>query len=416
MLERRNFLQQLPFFGMAAGALGWADIFAAHAADLRKQRRACILLWMQGGPSQFETWDPKPDHENGGSTKSISTSVSGIHIGENLPHTAKNIDHWCVLRSLTSKEGSHPRASYLMHTGYLPTASVKYPTWGATVSHQLGNLQGELPGFVRIGNLSRFEGGGGLLGVQYDPFVLQNAERPPENTRLTSTAARFNERLQLLGHLEELHLESGTHEEVTGHQQLYAQSARMVLSPAMEAFDLSDEPDSTRTAYGEGPFAAGCLLARRLIEAGVTCVEVACNGWDTHQDNFTRTRDLCAQIDQPMSQLVVDLEQRGLLDSTLVIWMGEFGRTPRINPRAGRDHYPRAFSAALAGAGIRGGQVIGATNAAGTEVSDRPLQVLDLFRTFCHALKINPDQAHVSPSGRPIKIVDGGDVIEEAFT
>ena len=187
----------------------------------------------------------------------------------------------------------------------------------------------------------------------------------------------------------------------------------MILSPRMEAFDLSKESDKMRDAYGRTQFGAGCLLARRLVEAGVTFVEVNQDGWDTHDDNFNRVPDNNGTIDQPMAQLITDLKQRGMLDRTLVIWMGEFGRTPRINARGGRDHYPRAFNVALAGGGIRGGQVIGETDAGGVEVTERPVTVSDLFRTIYTTLGIDADHENMSRIGRPIKIVDGGEVVSE---
>jgi uncharacterized protein (DUF1501 family) len=189
----------------------------------------------------------------------------------------------------------------------------------------------------------------------------------------------------------------------------------MILSPQMEAFDITREPEKMRSAYGEGEFAAGCLLARRLVEAGVTFIEVSLGNWDTHDNNTERSKALCAQLDQPYAQLLQDLKQRGMLEKTLVVWMGEFGRTPKINPRGGRDHYPRAFDAALAGGGIRGGQVIGETDKTGATVKDRPVSVQDLFRTICHGLKINADKENISGIGRPIRIVDGGKPVLEAF-
>ena len=171
-----------------------------------------------------------------------------------------------------------------------------------------------------------------------------------------------------------------------------------------------------RAAYGESQFAAGCLMARRLVEAGVTFVEVSAGNWDTHNDNWPRTTELKGQIDQPFAQLIRDLKQRGLLDTTLVVWMGEFGRTPRINPRGGRDHYPKAFNVAMAGGGVRGGRVIGSTDESGADVNDRPVGVTDLFQTFCRSLKIDAALENMSPIGRPIKIVDGGAAVEELFT
>jgi uncharacterized protein (DUF1501 family) len=190
----------------------------------------------------------------------------------------------------------------------------------------------------------------------------------------------------------------------------------MIHSPKMEVFDIEREPEQVRESYGSGEFAAGCLMARRLVEQGVTFVEVHSRGWDTHQNNFETVRNLCGNVDQPSARLIADLKERGMLDRTLVLWMGEFGRTPQINPRGGRDHFPKAFNVALAGGGVRGGQVIGATNAAGTEVTDRPVTIPDLFRSVYHTLKIDPDFENMSGGGRPIKIVDGGEVVSELFS
>ena len=189
LVQRRDFLRAISLAGAAAGSLSWSDAITAQAAELRRQGKACILLWMQGGPSQFETFSPKPGHANGGETKAISTAVAGIEISENLPETAKVMGDICLIRSMNSREGAHPRATYLMHTGYLPTASVKYPTLGSIVSHEIGDRASELPSFVRIGN-SRFGDGAGLLGVDYDPFVLQAAGVMPQNTQLPTAKSR----------------------------------------------------------------------------------------------------------------------------------------------------------------------------------------------------------------------------------
>jgi uncharacterized protein (DUF1501 family) len=409
-VDRRSFLHALSSAGAAAGLLSWMDVMSLQADELRRQGRACILLWMQGGPSQFETFSPKPDHANGGETKAIATSVPGIEISENLPRIAQVMGDVCLIRSMTSREGSHPRASYLLHTGYLPTAAVKYPTLGAHVAHQLGTTDFDLPGFVRIGQ-GRDGGGGGILGVRYDPFVVTNAGQMPQNTQVADSERRYRRRLKLLNRLEDHYAQNGDAQKVLDHQKVYEAASQMVLSPKMDVFDLQGEPAKVQEAYGTTPFAKGCLLARRLIETGVTFVEVAAGNWDTHDNNFERSRELCQTVDQPTAALLADLKQRGLLDKTLLIWMGEFGRTPRVNPRAGRDHYPRAFNVALAGGGVRGGQVIGKTDAGGTEVTDQPVTVPDLFRTVFTALNIDPDHENLSSIGRPIKLVEGGQVV-----
>lgn len=413
--DRRSFLRYIPAAAAAAGLLSWTDRIRASAADLRQQGKACILLWMSGGPSQFDTLSPLPGHENGGGIKAIDTAVPGIQISENLPELAKQMNEVCLLRSLTAKEGSHPRATFLMHTGYIPSAGLKYPELGSNVAAEIGDPQSELPSFVKIGGRGQGANGAGFLGVAYDPFVVNAAGSPPENATVGSTRDRYQRRLGLLDRLEGGFEEAGGAAEVADHRKLYEKAAKMVTSPKMQAFDLARESSATRSRYGGQGFGAACLLARRLLEQGVTFVEINSGGWDTHQDNQEATKRLCGQIDRPWAALLQDLKERGMLDKTLVIWAGEFGRTPRINARGGRDHYPRAFSAALAGCGVKGGQVIGAVDRSGAAVEKRPIQVNDFFQTICHALEIDAGKERQTSIGRPIKIVDGGQPVLEVF-
>jgi len=412
VIGRRDFLRGISAASLAAGVVGWKDVVSLRADELRSRGMACILLFMRGGPSQFETFSPKLGSE--GETKAIDTAVSGIQISANLPQMATMMNDVALVRSMTTKEGNHPRAVYLMHTGYAPTASVKFPAIGAICAKHLPNPKCELPAFVRIGDRAS-DGGGGLLGVEFDAFTMPSAQATPSNTALPTDQDRYRKRLDLLSKLEQPYSASGAAKEVTGHQRLYEKASRMVTSSQMQAFQIDKEPDALRDAYGRTEFGSACLLARRLVEAGVTFVEVASNGWDTHDDNFDRTSKLCGQIDQPFAQLLKDLKQRGMLEKTLVVWMGEFGRTPKVNPRGGRDHFPRAFNVALAGGGVRGGQVIGRTNDAGDDVTERPVSVQDLFQTFCKSLAIDAKLENMSSIGRPIKIVDGGKPVDELF-
>ncbi len=415
VVDRRDFLRYVSAASLAAGALSWTDLVQLRADELGKRGMSCILLWMQGGPSQFETFSPKPDHENGGETKAITTSVPGIQIAERFPHLATVTDQLAIIRSMTTKEGNHQRASFLLHTSYPPSPSVKYPAMGAVAAQELANSACELPAFVRIGGRFRNAGGGGLLGVQFDPFQLQSAGRPPENTKPATNVDRYQRRLGLLRTLESDYAAAGAQTRVEDHRKLYDKASRMILSSQMKAFSLDEEADEMRDAYGRTEFGNGCLLARRLVETGVTFVEVSLGNWDTHADNQDRTRKLAEQCDQPFAQLLRDLDQRGMLDTTLVVWMGEFGRTPRINARCGRDHYPKAFNVALAGAGVRGGQVIGETDAGGAEITDRPVSVEDLFQSIYTCLKIDPETENISPIGRPVKLVEGGEPVAQLF-
>ena len=414
--SRRSFLQQIAVGAAGLGALGWKENVALHADELRKNGMACILLFMRGGPSQLETFDPKPDTANGGPTKAIQTAVSGIQVAEGWTGMAKRMKEIAIIRSMNNKEGQHERAAFQLHTGYVPTGSVKYPSLGSIVASEIGPRAFDLPNFVSIGGKGTGIGSG-FLGMQVAPFIVGNPNQMPSNVALPGNvnAQRFNRRLGLLGNLEEEFTEAGGGSRIEDHKALYANAAQMVLSPRIKAFDLNQESAETRDRYGRSPFGQGCLLARRLIEQGVTFAEVNLNGWDTHDDNFNRVQKLTETTDPAWSALLGDLKERGMLERTLVIWMGEFGRTPKINPRTGRDHYPRAFNVALAGAGIRGGQVIGSTSPDGADVKDRPVGVPDLFCTFYKALKINARKENMSSLGRPIKLMDKGEPVKELF-
>ncbi len=416
VVSRRTFLRSVAVGAAALGVLGWKDAVTLQAEELRKRGLACILLFMRGGPSQMETFDPKPGTANGGPTKAIDTAAPGIQIAEAWPNVAKAMKDVALVRSMNNREGEHGRATYQLHTGYLPGGGLKHPSLGSLVANELGPADFDLPHFVSVGNRATTLGSG-FLGMHVAPFVVANATQMPTNTELPQgvDAKRFNRRLDLLKDLEQDFAEAGGAARVTDHRTLYANAAQMVLSPRLKAFDVADEKDAVRDRYGRSAFGQGCLLARRLVEAGVTFIEVESNGWDTHQDNFERVKGLADTVDPAFAALVGDLKERGMLERTLVVWMGEFGRTPRINPNTGRDHYPRAFNVALAGAGIKGGQVIGKTSDDGTDVKERPVGVADLFCTFCHALKINPRKENLSSVGRPMKIVDGGQAVKELF-
>lgn len=415
-LNRRTFLRGLTAGALGTGMLGWKDQLTLHAEELRKRGMACILLFMRGGPSQFETFDPKPGSKVGGPTKAISTAVNGIEIAEHWPNMAKVMKEVAIVRSMTNREGQHQRATYQLHTGYVPAGGIKHPTFGSAVASEIAPDDFDLPHFVSIGN--RFNTlSSGFLGMKFAPFVVGNPTQMPNNVSLPNgiTPRRFERRVELMKDLEEDFAKSGGERLVESHRILYEGAAQMVKSPRMTAFDVSKEKTSVREKYGQNAFGQGCLLARRLVESGVTFVEVMSNGWDTHNDNFNRVKTLSNQVDPATAALISDLKERGMLDRTLVIWMGEFGRTPRINGRTGRDHYPRAFNLALAGGGIKGGQVIGKTTADGTTVAERPVRVEDLFCTFCKSLKINPRKENLSLEGRPLKIVEGGKTVEELF-
>jgi hypothetical protein len=367
---------------------------------------------MAGGPSQFETFDPKPGAETQGPTRAIATSVPGLRIAEHWPRLAPLMKEVALVRSMTSSEGNHGRATYLLHTSYAPTGGIVHPGLGSQVAHELGRPDFDLPPVVAISGQSLSSS---FLGVKYAPFCITDPNQPPDNLATPVPGARLSRRLELLRELEAEQAESAAGPLVRDHQTLYGQTARLVLSPRTAAFDLRREPDRTRDAYGRSPFGQGCLMARRLVEAGVPFVEVQSSGWDTHGNELPALKKLIPPVDQGTAALLADLKERGLLERTLVIWMGEFGRTPRVNLTAGRDHYPQAFNLFLAGSGVKGGRVIGRTDRLGVAVAERPVTVPDLFCTFCWALDIEARKEKDSDVGRPVKIVEKGRAVKEVF-
>jgi len=414
---RRSFLKGITLGAAGLAGLSFTDLMAVQADELRKRQMACILLWMSGGPSQLDTFDPKPGTETGGDTRAISTSVSGIQIAHHFPRVAKVMNDVALIRSMTNKEGNHQRATYQLHTGYSPSGTVKHPSLGCVIGAELGNPKFDLPHIVSIGTRDSAPGqGAGILGVKYEPFQVPDPLKPPLNVALAVPPNRFARRLSLMHSLEVAGFgNSGGLDRVQEHHDVYKQTANMVMSPHMHAFDIANEDAKIKANYGSSSFGQGCLLARRLVEAGVTFVEVRSSGWDNHNKVNDNVAQSAAGVDPGFASLVADLKSRGMLDRTLVIWMGEFGRTPKINPNAGRDHFPKVFNVALAGGGVRGGQVIGSSTEDGSAVKDHPISVADLMTSFCHGLKINPSKENVSPQGRPIKIADGGKLITGLF-
>lgn len=431
LLTRRE-LAKMAAFGLIPGTLsGWFSQLATAAAADPQRKRSCILLWMSGGPSQMDTFDLKPGHANGGPFKPIDTSVPGIQISEHLPKLAQQMEHCSILRGMSTKEGDHTRATYFMHTGYLPQGPVQYPTLGSFLGKELEREAAELPNFVSIAParfLSPAAFGPGFLGPQHAPLVVGSANLggtadAADSLRVRNldaaagvTADRRDARLSLLGGLDDRFVSTHPGIPTQSHKTAYAQAVRMMRSTAVEAFNLEGEPAELRDAYGRNQFGQGCLLARRLVERGVPFVEVSLNnangaggiGWDTHAQNFDAVKSLSETLDPAWATLLTDLKTRGLLDSTLIVWMGEFGRTPVINANTGRDHFPGAWSTVLCGGGIRGGQVVGKTSADGMTVEERPIVVPDLLATVCQAVGVDHTRQNISNVGRPIRLADAG--------
>jgi hypothetical protein len=369
------------------------------------------MLWLGGGPSTIDMWDLKPEApaDIAGEFKPIDTAVPGVQFTDQLPLLARKARRLAVIRGMSTGEGSHDRATYLLHTGYRMGQPFAYPGLGSVVSKEIGDPEAELPGFVSVGN-ARFGNGPGYLGPQHGPLVLQNPDRGLENLTPPGGSERFTDQMRLLDFLETRFRRSHRiPDPVVSHETIYQKAARLIRSRAAKAFDISEEDARTLETYGSSGFGKSCLLARRLVEAGVSFVEVFFGGWDTHQQNFPRMRNLLGAVDRGMSALLGDLSDRGLLDSTLVVWMGEFGRTPNINARGanpGRDHFPRAWSLAMWGGGIKGGAVIGKTDKEGASVVERPTTAQDFLATVCELMAIDYTKKNETPNGRPIQIVE----------
>ncbi len=405
---RRDFIK-IAIGASAAAAFGTP----AWAASKPAPAKNVILLWMQGGPSQLDTFDPKPGAETGGPTKAIDTKTKGLQLSEHLPLLAKSSEQYSVIRTLFSKDPNHDTARYLLHTGYRTDPTVDHPHLGSLLAQELGTKAEGLPGCITLGKEPG--AGSGYLAPELSPLLIEKIENPLEDLKLAQgvTSFRLADREKLLSQQNEGFASDHASGSVESQRKAYERAFALMRSPNLKAFDISSEKEETRKLYGNSPFGRACLMARRLVESGVRFVEVTLADWDTHADNFNRTKGLMDQLDPGMSGLITDLRQRNMLDETLVIWMGEFGRTPRINAGQGRDHWTRAFCAALAGGGIAGGRVVGRTNPLGTETQDRPVSVQDLFATIYGQVGVDPSKKYNTPAGRPVKILEGGEPVKE---
>jgi hypothetical protein len=402
--------------GAVFGSSGWMGQLAAASDENAKPKRSCLLLWMAGGPTQTDTFDLKTGHENGGPFKPISTSISGVTVSEHLPGVAKWMDRLAVVRSMSTKEGDHGRATDHLRSGYLPQGPIQFPVLGSLVSNEHGVPSGDLPNYVSILPRGLFRPGispAGFLGPNHAPLVVAGdgdgeTRLKVENLSLPKgvDGNQQSRRLALLEQAQSRFLEARPGTSANAHRTAYERASRLMSTSAAEAFDLDGESVDIQDSYGRSQFGQGCLLARRLIERGVPFVEVTLGGWDTHNDNFTSVQTLCGTLDKAWAALMDDLQSRGLLETTMIVWMGEFGRTPVINPQQGRDHYPKAWSVVLGGAGIRGGSVVGRTSEDGLTVEDRPLTTPDLLATICTGLGLDPRKQNISNVARPIRLVD----------
>jgi len=396
-LSRRDLLRLSAAGILGTSISGWFSVLANRASSSGAQHKSCILLWMAGGPAQSHTWDVKP----GSDFKPIATTVPGIQISEHLPKLAQQMRNLALLRGMKTGDGNHGTATYLMHTGFRKGAGgATYPSLGAVVSHDLGANRTELPNFVAVGGTQ----GPGFLGPRYAPLIVNDFDKGLPDLKPFTSQENTDSRVSLVDELDRAFLEDYQAPAIKAHHTSVMRAAELMHSGKTKAFLLSDETASSREAYGQGKFAQGCLLARRLVEAGVAFVEVSLGGWDTHNNTPNRIKTLSQQLDTPMAALIKDLKDRGLLDSTLVIWMGEFGRSP-MN---GQNHFAKAWTTVLAGAGIKTGQVVGKTGAKGDDVADRPISPGDFMTTVCKALGIDPTKSYTARNGRPMNKVDKG--------
>lgn len=410
-ISRRNFLQSSTL-GIAGSSI--LSQFQLNAAELKKEGRSCILVWLAGAPSQMETWDPKPGTANGGETKKISSQTPGIEIAHHWPKLASVMNEIALIRAMTGKEAAHERGTYHLHTGHRMLGIERFPHFGSVVAKEIGDPQSDIPNFVSIGQTLS----SGFLGVQVAPFIIDRPGLLPDNVSNATPNSRQQRRLALLNQQEQDFAQAGAEDLVKEHNKLYEKASLMMKSPRLKAFQFEGEPQAMQEAYGKSQLGQGLLVARRLVEVGVPFVEVRSGGWDMHSSVFKSMERRAPAVDQGLSQLLIDLKQRGLLEKTLVICMGEFGRTPKINarlPSPGRDHWVRNFNLLMAGAGIKGGQAIGTTDMNGQEIVDSPVQVDDLFRSMCKAMQIDADMELHTPVGRPVKLVESGEVIKGLF-
>lgn len=412
--DRRHFMAH------AAGAaavtvpgLSFLTGLRAQAAELKKKNKSLIILWMGGGPATIDLWDMKPGSPNGGEHKPVSTAAgSDVKITEHLPNVAKQFKNLSIIRSLQTKEGDHARGTFLMNTGRSPNPLVEFPSIGSIMAYyQAMDVEAmknaDIPSFISVGG-GRV--GPGFLGMKYASFNVQNAGTPPENVSPPQgvSMTQMDRRKVIFESLEGGFKTNVPADAAKAHKEVYDKALNLVTSNRKEVFNLDKEPASLREEYGRTGFGNGCLLARKLVEAGVAAVEVSLGGWDMHNGIFAALQRRLPELDKGMSALTRDLADRGKLKDTVIVWMGDFGRTPKINQNGGRDHWPRCWSVVVGGGNIKGGVAYGSTDADGTSVKDNPVDILDLYATIYKGLGIDPTPQQVADVrdnlGRPYYI------------
>ena len=408
-LDRRGFLK--------LAGLSWltpvGQLLADQADQSRQPAQSIILLWLGGGPSQLETFDPHADKRIAGGTKAIATAVPGIQIAQGFEQLADQMGSVALIRSMVSKEGDHERGTYLMKTGYRPDPTVEHPSIGAICCHELPVGRTDIPRHISI-LTGQWPARGGFLGGEFDAFQAGDPQGALPDVMSGVPGPRDLARVRDLEVLERA-FARGRRARVDGtlHRETLARARVMMSSEQLKAFDVSQEPASIRAEYGDTPFGRGCLAARRLTEVGVRCVEVTLDGWDTHVNNHAFQGAKVKILDPAFAALLRDLKRRNALDRTVVLCCGEFGRTPKINLTAGRDHWTNGYSLALAGGGMRGGLAVGETDPEGTKDPTRPATVEDVHATVLAALGLDPAKENVAPAtSRPIKLSSGKPIRE----
>jgi len=422
-IDRRNFVESLAKTAFGLSILPVAESLFSSAAQAANSSLApaqkaehVIYLMMNGAMSHIDTFDPKPDKEEGGETKAIQTSVSGVQIGEHLPRLAEKMNQLTVIRSMATETGAHEQGRYLMRTSYKLIGSIRHPFLGSWLTHFEGRKNRNLPGSVIIGGGSRHPGQG-YLSAELAPAPVGDAATGLQNTKPPKylNEKNFEKRRRLIGQFESSFRRKYQTTEVEAYTDYYTEAVRLLKSPDLVAFDISKEEDSVKESYGKNKIGQGCLLARRLVEKGVRFVEIEHGGWDNHNNIYDSFSSRAGQLDTAIATLIDDLKQRGPLSKTMIVLSTEFGRTPRINANAGRDHHPGCFSAMLAGAGVKGGHVVGSTDEIGKAVEEGHCYPQDLNATIAYGCGLPIKKEILAPNGRPFHIAHEGTPLETVF-
>lgn len=420
-LSRRKFMQYSAkaFLGLGMASLGQSPLWASRIRPTATANNV-IYIYLKGGMSHIDTFDIKPGWKDQGPVEAIASNVTGLKISGYFPNLAKQMDKFAIIRSMNSNQGAHLQGEYFLHTSYEMRGSTQHPGLGAWLGHLSGQTNSTLPGNIRIGGSNNLPGGCGFLETKYDPLHLGNpyGGLPHSLMHQSISPSEFQERLELAKLMDLSFERTYRSKDVKAYTDVYKDASKLMKSEDLAAFDLSEESAKMQAKYGsqKSSFAASCLLARRLVESGVRFVELTSDGWDTHSDNHKDVASLSHQIDQPIAALVEDLDQRGLLDETLIVLATEMGRTPEIDQNLGRNHHPEAFTCLMAGGGILGGQVYGATDKGGHVVTDNLVTIPDFNATIAHALGLPLDKLFYSPDGRPFQVAAKGQAIKALFS